>query len=193
MLEKRFEAVSPQPFTANGTADGKVTIADTRLFKVGQKVFLKSNSLPFLDGLEVKRILSPTELLVGPEKKPNHVYSNLSGFLVADNAVIGSNEQPRTSVPMEEHSRAVYEEEPTVAIRSMLVDKYGNDYRIENPFPVNVVEDPVSRKNWDKIIILRDEDKDIVKATFKRGSTIVKVYDLTYDADKDLIQVDKSE
>jgi hypothetical protein len=138
MLEKRFNAVPPQPFIADGTANGKVTIADTRLFKVKQKVFLKSDVLPTRDGLEVKRIVSPTEMYIGPEKGNINSYSDLSGFLVADNAVIGSNEQVRSSIPSEEISRAVYEEEPTVAIRSMLVDKHGNDYRVDNPLPVSL-------------------------------------------------------
>lgn len=138
MLEKRFNAVPPQPFTANGTANGVVTVADTRLFKVKQRVFLRSNTVPSTDGLEVKRIISQTQLVVGPEKQPIHVHSDVSNFLVADNAVIGSNEQVRPSIPVEEFSRAVYEEEPTVAVRTMLVDKQGNDYRVDNPLPVQL-------------------------------------------------------
>lgn len=138
MLEKRFQAVPPQPFTADGTADGIVTIADTRLFKVKQKVFVRSNTVPSIDGLEVKRIISQTQMIVGPEKQPIHAYSDLSNLLVADSAVIGSNEQVRPSIPVEEFSRAVYEEEPAVAIRSMLVDKNGNDYRTDNPLPVQL-------------------------------------------------------
>lgn len=144
MLEKRFTAVPPQPFTADGTSGGLVTVPDTRLFKVKQKVFVRSNTVPSRDNLEIKRILNSTQMLVGPEKQPIHIYSDLSDLLVADSAVIGSNEQVRPSIPVEEITRAVYEEEPSVAIRSMLVDKEGNDYRADNPLPVRLSDGSIS-------------------------------------------------
>ena len=33
----------------------------------------------------------------------------------------------------------MYEEEPTVAQRTILVDKYGNKYDENNPLPVNAI------------------------------------------------------
>lgn len=144
MLEKRLPAVSPQSFIADGGTSGKITVSDTRLFKVKQKIFLRSNTQPSRDGLEVKQILNQTEMLIGPEKTAINSYSDVSAFLVADAAVIGANEQFRPSVPVEEIDRAVYEEEPTVAIRSMLVDKNGNDYRPDNPLPVELSNGSIS-------------------------------------------------
>jgi len=138
MLEKRFSAVTPQALTANGTAEGKITVADTRLFKVKQKVFLQSSTQQPRDGLEVKKIINRTEMVVGPEKSAIHITSDVSDFLVTDTATVAANEQFRPIIPSEEFNRAVYEEEPTVAIRSMLVDKEGNDYRTENPLPVEL-------------------------------------------------------
>ena len=46
MLEKRFIAVPPQLLIADGTANGIVTVANTRLFKVKQEVVLTAISLP---------------------------------------------------------------------------------------------------------------------------------------------------
>lgn len=138
MLEKRFSAVAPQALTANGTAEGKITVADTRLFKVKQKIFLQSSTQQPRDGLEVKKIINITEMIVGPEKSAIHITSDVSDFLVADTATVAANEQFRPIIPSEEFNRAVYEEEPTVAIRSMLVDKEGNDYRVNNPLPVEL-------------------------------------------------------
>src|ERR1700677_5024221 len=67
MLEKRFYAVPPQLFTANGTASGVVTIASgaCALFKVKQKVYIEATGLPELT-LEIKEIDSEDNIQVGP-------------------------------------------------------------------------------------------------------------------------------
>ena len=143
MLEKRLKQVS-QNLIADGTVEGKITVPDTRLFKVKQKVYLCSDTQQNRDGLEIKRVLNQTEMLIGPEKGSITTYSNLSDFLLIDHAYIVANEQFRPSIPSEEITRAVYEEEPTVALRSMLVDKEGNDYRESNPLPVQLSDGSIN-------------------------------------------------
>jgi hypothetical protein len=130
MLEKRLAAILPQSFTTNGGTDGTITVADASLFKVKQEVILKANTLSNLDTIEVKRVLSPTQLAVGPKSGNIDTRSDVSAYTVALNASIFANEQKRPSIPMEETVRAVYEEEPTVAQRSILVDKIGR--KIDN-------------------------------------------------------------
>lgn len=137
MLEKRFSQIPPQAIVADGTINGKITVTDTRLFKVKQKITLQSNSQQPRDGLEIKRIINSTEMIIGPEKSPIHIYSDMSDFLVADTATVAASEQFRPIIPQEEISRAVYEEEPTVALRTMPVDKMGNDFREDNPLYVS--------------------------------------------------------
>lgn len=126
MVEKRLIAVPPQLFTSNGTANGVITVTDTRLFKVKQLIILKSNTASPSVDLEIKRIPNATTIEIGPKSGNIDARSNLSAYLVADGASIFANEQFRPKVPSEEFNRAVYEEEPTVAIRSALVDRYGN-------------------------------------------------------------------
>lgn len=135
MFEKRLAAVAPQAFIADGTDRGAITVADTRLFKVKQQVSLMASALPNL-ALEVKKILSPTLLIVGPCGPDINKTEDVSAYTVAALSFIFANEQKRPSIPLEEFMRAVYEEEPTVAIRSMLVDKYGYDYTATNRLPV---------------------------------------------------------
>lgn len=144
MLEKRFASVPPQAFTANGTDRGVITVADTRLFKVKQEVILMASALPNLDTIEVKKVISPTQLMVGPRNPDIRAYTDVSLYTTAALSFIFSNEQKRPSIPMEEFWRAVYEEEPTVALRTMLVDKYGNDYRTENPLPVQLTDGSIN-------------------------------------------------
>ena len=135
MLEKRLIAVPPQLFIANGTTDGKVTVVDSSLFKVKQQIIIKSNAQGPTNDLEIKRIPNINTIEIGPKGKID-TRSDLSLFIVADQAAIFANEQLRPSIPLEEYSRAVYEEEPVVADRVILVDELGEKYNETNRLPV---------------------------------------------------------
>lgn len=137
MLEKRFRAVPSQLFTASGTANGIVTVPDTSLFKVKQQVIVAANTLTNLDQLEVKDIFSPTQMMVGPKTANINTPQNLSAYTVALGANIFANEQKRPQVPSDDFERACFEEEPVVAKRVIMVDKFGNKIDDNNPLPVN--------------------------------------------------------
>ena len=126
MLEKRWIAVPAQTFTSDGTAQGQLTVSDATLFKVKQVVILVSNTVPGRDDLEVKRIPDKNTILVGPKGGNIDTRTDLSAYLVTDGASIAANEQQRSKVPEQEIERLTYEEEPTVARRSILVDKMGD-------------------------------------------------------------------
>jgi hypothetical protein len=167
MLEKRLAAVSPQSFIINGGSEGSVTVNDTSLFKVKQEVIISATSLSNLDQIEVKRIVSPNVMYVGPKGGNIDSRIDVSAYTVALSAAIFANEQKRPSIPFEEFTRAVYEEEPVVAQRSVLVDKNGNKYDNSNPFPVNasvsigdvhVDLDGFSTTNPDSVQITGSED-----------------------------------
>jgi hypothetical protein len=136
MLEKRFEAVSSQVFTADGGANGSVTIADTSLFKVKQQVVIVASGQTNL-ALEVKRVISPTVMIVGPISGSINTFTNLSAYTTAASAAIFANEQKRPTITGDDFERAVYEEEPTVAKRVILVDQFGAKYDDDNPLPTS--------------------------------------------------------
>jgi hypothetical protein len=135
-LEKRLEAALAQTFAVDGTATGLITILDASEFKVKQLVHLAANTLPNLD-LEIKRVISATQLYVGPKGGSIDARTDISAYTVALGANIFANEQLRPSIPNESINRAVFEEEPTNAHRVFLVDELGNDYDTDNPFPVS--------------------------------------------------------
>lgn len=136
-LEKRLKAIPAQLFTADGTTDGLITlVSDACRFKVKQQVFLSGSTLPNLDQIEVKRVISDTQLYVGPKGGNIDSRVNISAYTLALGATITANEQLRPSIPQEELIRAMYEEEPTVAQRSILVDRCGDDYDEDNPLPI---------------------------------------------------------
>lgn len=136
ITEKRLYAVPSQNFTANGDQSGKVTIANTTNFVVGHIVIIKSNTQPSLI-LKVKRIISNTEMFVGPEKEPIQARVDLSLYLVADTATVHASEQNRPSIPEQDVERNTYAEEPTVARRVTLVNPMGDQYDALNPVPVS--------------------------------------------------------
>lgn len=145
--EKRFYAIPPQVLTADGTSDGTITIGNTYGFKVGQIVTLVSNVVPPVR-LKVKAVNSETEIKVGPLDKPVYKFSDVSNLLVIDNAMIelvddsinngsqASNRRP--VIDLNEIQRQVYEEEPTVALRTHAVDWLGRSYDASNPMPVKL-------------------------------------------------------
>ena len=147
MLEKRFYAVPPQAFTANGTVSGVITIAANActLFKVKQKVWLSANTLPIIL-LEIKEIDSDDNIQVGPIPGTLNIpgsntgisaRTDISAYTVALGAAIFADEQKRPAIDNIEIVRATYEEEPTVAVRSIMVDPCGNLVSADNPLPVS--------------------------------------------------------
>lgn len=135
-MERKWAARPSQPFTANGTADGHITVADSRPFKVKQIVKLLSDTVqPTF--LQVKRVNSLNDIELGPVTQDINARSDVSTFLVSDNASILAQFQDRPTISWEDLRRAVYEEEPTVALRTFPVDELGNSYTTDNPFPVD--------------------------------------------------------
>lgn len=181
MLEKRFIAVPPQYFTVDGGADGSLKVIYSGFFKVKQQIIIVSNTQQPLE-VEIKRIVDTTTILVGPKGKIDS-RSDLSTYLVADQANIKANEQVRPSIPQEEIIRAVYEEEPVVAYRVIPVDQNGNT--------INVSEDGLVPQEFDDVQLTRDLDEDIVEAQFFLRGTEVRDLELTYNTAKSLIRVKK--
>lgn len=137
ITEKKIYRVAPVPFTSDGTNTGMLTVADSSIFMVGQIVILRSSTQPNLS-IKIKRILpDQTTIFLGPEKKHISLRTDISAYTVADGATIEANEQERPTVPEQEIERHTYEEEPTVARRTILVDKWGCRVDESNPLPVS--------------------------------------------------------
>lgn len=136
-FERKWAVVPPQAFTANGGQWGLVTVADTAGFRVKQSAYILSNNLPPLP-VQVKVVLSPTQLVVGyiDNQIANWPKINLLPYLVANAAAIGAQEQDKNKIGVDDITKAVYEADPVVAIRTTGVDQYGDFYTSENPLPV---------------------------------------------------------
>ena len=130
MLEKSLIAVPAQVFTADGDINGNIFIVDTTLFKVGQIVIVSAIGQVNLQ-LEVKRINSVTNMVVGPATGNQLDVIDISAYTVASSAYVLAFEQNRPLIPIDQITRYTYEEEPVVANRVILVDKLGSAFRVE--------------------------------------------------------------
>jgi hypothetical protein len=138
-FERKLAAVPPQAFTSNGTSLGVVTIASTAGFYIKQGVFLQSNTIPS-SGFQVKNILSETQLILGPQDNSLNAPlkpTDLSAYLVADDATITAPEQNNFTIKPDDHYLSVYLPAPVSADRVIDVDPYGNPYGPNNPYPVS--------------------------------------------------------
>jgi hypothetical protein len=144
-IEKRLIAVPPQLFIADGNSSGmgSIEVSDSTLFKVKQHVTVVAAGFPNLD-LEIKRIDTATLIFVGPRTGSIDLRADLANYTIANTAFIYANEQGRPGVPEQTIPRSTFEEEPTLAVRSHLVDKLGNPYTVDSPFPVQLSDGSIN-------------------------------------------------
>lgn len=132
-FERILPAVGPQPFTADGTNSGKVTIAKPWLFKVRQIVFIASGAVPQAT-YQVKRV-EEAFLWVGPNDNNLQTRSNVTAYTAAGSATIQAPEQPRPFVVDDQpdtFENYEHEEEPTNAKRIIIVDSAGRPIASES-------------------------------------------------------------
>jgi hypothetical protein len=159
MREKWLAAVSPQLFTSNGTSKGQLTVADSSVFKVKQEVIIGSSTAATLE-LEVKRVVGPGSVYLGPRRSMVDMMSDLSAYTVADGAFVYAIEQPRPKIPEEQIERATYEDEPVVARRTFLVDRFGEGYRTDNPLPVQLSDGSINIETLNANLSVQLSHKD---------------------------------
>lgn len=139
-IEKHWERQGPVAFSADGTEAGLVTVFSVECFKVKQRVKIEALGEANLS-LQIKRIPTPTTIIVGPiiTSKPGSSINNLKAradislYTVTKSASITASEQPKMMIDAKDIIQGVYEFEPTVAIRSFLVNKVGHGYDERNP------------------------------------------------------------
>src|ERR1035437_2719953 len=136
MFEKSWRPVPPRPFTADGSAFGLIQVADTKGFKVKAHLVLSASTLPNLT-VQCKRVLSKTQMIVGPLGKSINDKIDISAYTVALGAFVYQDGQPRVTISPQDIIQAVYEQEPGCSIRTNLVDEYGNEYDLDNPLPIS--------------------------------------------------------
>lgn len=133
--DQLFSEVSPQAILADGTKYGELQVANAAfIFKVGQTVKVKTDSSVYLKYV-VKEVPSLNIVILAQDGNVREL-ADLTYVVTSDNPTIRSDRQNRPAVTESNILRSVFEEAPTVAIRTMQVDRGGNPYSSDNPVPV---------------------------------------------------------
>ncbi len=143
MTEKKWDAVPNQSILANGGTEGQIIVPDSTLFRVKQKVFLKSDAQQSRN-LVINGISKTGVLRLGKLGGAITESEDLSDFLTADNAIIWAERQDRSTITPNDYERAVYDEEPVMAKRVTQVDPMGNKYSVTNPMPVRLSDGDIN-------------------------------------------------
>lgn len=194
-IEQKWPAVAPRQLTSNGTTLGQINIADARGFKVKQRIVIGSSTQPSLQ-LQVKRVY-PTQLIVGPlvdtqGKQGLTARQDISMYTVADGAYVFAEEQDKSKLKPDDIEQAVYEQEPTVAKRVVMVDQYGRtiDSKVDENGNIRIlVETPngMVPSEYDEFDLAYDADGNLIEAKFYLNNVLLTTMDLQYDADGNLI------
>jgi|GEM_PF-2379132 len=147
-IEQKWLSVPPRLFTVDGSSLGIITLANAKGFKVKQLVVISAVSLPDLR-LQVKRVISDNQLIVGPI--PTRAgeslltkRSDLSAYTVSLGAFVYAEEQEKAKLKPDDIWQAVYDQEPTVAVRTVGVDQFGRYYETDNPLPVRLSDGSIN-------------------------------------------------
>jgi hypothetical protein len=129
VLESKWPTILLAPiFVSNHI----ITVTSTVGLKVRQIVTLKKTGI-VAKNYVIKRVLSDTQLQIGlidPQ------FNRLENPTEYDGGSLEMYEQERNKMGSELIIRAVYDEEPTVALRNVLVDEFGRYYNSNNFFPI---------------------------------------------------------
>lgn len=207
IFERKWPTVILTPI---GVANHIVTVSSTDGLHTQQIVTLRlgANAADF----KIKRVLSNTEIQVGQIDKD---FNQLDNPIQFNGGTLEMQEQERNKMGWEIVGRAVYQEEPAVALRTFTVDQFGqgidsvnrglgSEEQPEDPnridplglnriavdayisnMPNGIVPD-----SYDEIFLDRDPlNKNIVVARFLLQNQLIRQLNIDYDIDDDLIHV----
>src|ERR1039457_2792413 len=129
-IEQKWPAVPPVLFTSDGSLYGQISIVTAKGLKVKQKVVLAATSQPNLE-CRVIRVINPTTIKVGLVNPPQGQWFkgiDVSAYTVSLGAYLYAGEEDKVLPKTDDMDRATYDQEPTVAWRSVLVDQFGDYY-----------------------------------------------------------------
>lgn len=181
--ERLWSAIPTTNFISNGGTEGQVTLLSTRGIKVKMKVIIDADSPSITATLEVKKVVDEYSIVLGPAGKamrgPGST-SDLTQYTIARNARLRIDEQERPAIVPDAYNRAVYEEEPVVAVRTIGVGPLGQiiDDRWDGIVP----------QEFDDVQITRDDDGDVVEAQFFLRTEMIADILLEYDLNKDVVR-----
>lgn len=142
ITEKKYLAITATTLLADGGTDGTITVINTYCFKAGQCVLFKQGGNALI--AKIKRVISDTQFIVIDKEDAVITTNKLDMSTFTAGSTVELMEVKRPVIDLLEIQRAVYEEEPTVALRTHFVDWLGRSYDITNPVPVRLSDGSVN-------------------------------------------------
>lgn len=136
-FERQWPAVLLSPITV---ANHVITVSSTAGLHTHATVVLSKPGEETKEYI-VNKIYSDTELSVAATKASFPVRVNPTQFT---GGTLAMPEQNRNPIASEYLMRAVYAEEPTVALRTVQVDRWGQFYTTDNPMPVQLSDGSIN-------------------------------------------------
>ena len=183
MASERFWAAILADFTGNGNNRGVIQVESSKGFKVKANVLLNYTGLLAPLNADIKSVPDEYTIEVGPPGSDMTVRTDLSAFTVALDAQILQPKQKRPPISMGDWTRAIYEEEPTVAVRVIPVDESGSliDFSVDGIVP----------QEFDKIVLNRDINTEVIVAKFYESGQLLWTLDIVRDINEDVSSVTK--
>jgi hypothetical protein len=135
--ERRWPGVILTPIAVSNSI---ITVSSAAGLHSKQKITLRLGSA-VLEDLEIKRVLNDTQIQVGTIGSE---MGNILNPVAFNGGTLEMQEQERNKIGNEYTFRAVYEEEPAVALRNVLVDRWGRFFSTDNPMPVQLSDGAIN-------------------------------------------------
>lgn len=129
IFERKWPTIILSPISISNHV---ITVTSTVGLHTKQIVTLTKPGIKSQDFV-IKRIISDTQIHIGKVDTNFVTYENPIEF---SGGTLEMYEQERNKMGSEVYFRAVYEEEPAVALRNVLVDRHGQHYTEDNPMPI---------------------------------------------------------
>ena len=125
--EKKWPAVPHQALTSDGLANGQIQVATTKGYYVGMIVSISTDGTnDNASEFKIRQVANTTTLFVSNPSQPFTGRANMTAYTVAGGATITADKQERAQLTADATIKAVYADEPAVALRTLTVDKQGN-------------------------------------------------------------------
>ncbi len=143
--EQRWPHVILTPISINGVI---ITVPNTYNLRAKQLIQLQQTGLdPY--PCEIVTVFNQTDVLVRSIQTSDNTRPLLepqfkTAIAPYSGGTLVAIEQKRNSIDPAFINRAVYAEEPTMALRSHLVDYWGRPWTTDNPFPVQLSDGSIN-------------------------------------------------
>ena len=138
MTEKMWPFLLIGPIIVN--INGVITCSSTKGLRLKQIVTFDKAGVGPKD-FEIKRVISDTEFLVGD---PSLRMGAISQPVEYNGGLAAINEQERNTIGEGYVIRNVYESDPILALRTIMVDEFGNHFNTQNPLPVQLSDGSIN-------------------------------------------------